>query len=60
MQYACNYHERMVARIWELRSNVTAYVAAYIALLEARDATLLTRDGRLSRAGGHRASVVLV
>lgn len=49
--------EPLLDRIWELRENVTAYDATYIALAETLDAPLVTTDGRLSRAGGHRASV---
>ena len=45
------------SRIWELRANVTAYDAAYLALAEALRAPLLTTDGRLARAPGHRATV---
>jgi len=50
-------HAPMVSRIWELRENVTAYDAAYLALAEALDAPLLTRDAKLARAPGHEASV---
>jgi predicted nucleic acid-binding protein len=53
-------HDVLLARIWELRHNLTAYDAAYIALAEALDAPLLTRDRRLARAAGHRALVQLV
>ena len=53
-------HEFLLPRIWSLRSNVTAYDAAYIALAEALDAALLTRDHRLAAASGHRARVTLV
>ena len=44
-------HYPFIARIWQLRSNVTAYDAAYVALAEAPDAPLLTLDARLARAG---------
>jgi predicted nucleic acid-binding protein len=37
-------HDVFLPRIWELRHNVTAYDAAYIALAEALDAPLVTRD----------------
>lgn len=50
----------MVHRISELRHNLTAYDATYVALAEALDATLLTLDGRLARAPGPRCEVVLV
>ena len=44
-------------RIWDLRANVTAYDAAYLALAEVLNAPLVTTDGRLSRAPGLRAVV---
>ncbi|MGH7309507.1 MAG: type II toxin-antitoxin system VapC family toxin [Candidatus Rokuibacteriota bacterium] len=53
-------HDLFLLRIWELRSNVTAYDAAYIALAEALAAPLVTRDKRLASAPGHRARVVVV
>jgi predicted nucleic acid-binding protein len=39
-------------RVWELRANVTAYDAWYVALAELLDAPLATLDGKLSRASG--------
>jgi predicted nucleic acid-binding protein len=39
---------------------LTAYDAAYVALAEILGATLLTRDGRISRASGHSARVEVV
>lgn len=45
-------HEPLLGRIWELRHNVSAYDAVYLALAEALDALLLTCDGRLARAAG--------
>lgn len=53
-------HDVFVFRIWALRQNLTAYDAAYIALAEALDAPLITRDAALSRAVGHRARVELI
>ncbi len=50
-------HTPLVARIWELRGNLTAYDAAYVALAEVLDAPLVTTDGRLAQAPGHRARV---
>ena len=50
-------HDALVPRIWELRQNLTAYDAAYVALAEALGAPLLTRDGRLASAPGIRARV---
>jgi predicted nucleic acid-binding protein len=45
-------HLPLLERCWELRHNVTVYDAAYVALAEALDVTLVTTDGRLSRAPG--------
>jgi predicted nucleic acid-binding protein len=53
-------HDFLLPRIWNLRNNLTAYDAAYVALAEALDAPLLTRDRRLAGAAGHRAQIELV
>ena len=53
-------HDFLLPRVWELRDNVTAYDAVYVALAEALEAPLLTRDRRLVVAPGHRARVELV
>ena len=53
-------HDALAARIWDLRQNLTAYDAAYVALAEALDAPLLTRDRRLASAPGIRARVEAV
>jgi predicted nucleic acid-binding protein len=50
-------HTFLLPRIWELRNNLTAYDAAYVALAEVLDAPLLTRDQRLAAAAGHHAYV---
>jgi predicted nucleic acid-binding protein len=52
-------HDLLLPRIWELRNNLTAYDAAYVALAEALKAPLLTRDRRLATAAGHRAQIEL-
>ena len=52
-------HEPLLARCWELRDNLTAYDAAYVALAETIGAPLLTYDQRLSRAPGIRCEVEL-
>jgi predicted nucleic acid-binding protein len=52
-------HTALLPRIWELKDNVTAYDAAYVALAETLEAPLITRDERLSRAPGIRAVVEL-
>ena len=45
-------------RIWRLRTMLTPYDAAYVALGEALGSPLLTTDARLARAHGHRAAIV--
>lgn len=42
----------LLQRMWELRHNLTAYDAAYIALAERLDAVLITCDARLATANG--------
>jgi predicted nucleic acid-binding protein len=46
-------------RAWELRANVTAYDAWYVALAEALGCSLYTLDARLSRAPGLGCPVLL-
>jgi predicted nucleic acid-binding protein len=53
-------HDFLLPRVWALRDNVTAHDAVYIALAEALNAVLLTRDHRLAGAAGHHARVELV
>ena len=50
-------HVSLAVRMWELRHNVTAYDAAFLALAEALGAPLVSCDARLARAPGHAASV---
>lgn len=50
-------HLQLMPRVWELRDNVTAYDASYVALAEVRDVTLYTADRRLARAPGLRCPV---
>lgn len=53
-------HDVLLQRVWELRHNLTAYDAVYVALAEVLDARLLTRDRRIATAVGHHARVELV
>jgi predicted nucleic acid-binding protein len=42
-------HLPLLAAIWRMRDNRTAYDAAYVALAEALDAPLITLDARMAR-----------
>lgn len=42
--------ESMTARLWQLRNNFNAYDGAYVALAEALDVPLLTRDRKIADA----------
>jgi predicted nucleic acid-binding protein len=53
-------HDPLLMRVWDLRRNLTAYDAVYVALAEALGITLITRDGRLAAAQGHRVHIELV
>lgn len=53
-------HEPLLARCWELKANLTVYDAAYVALAERLDVTLLTADARLAGASGLRCAVELL
>lgn len=53
-------HQPFLKRIWELRNNVTAYDAAYLALAEALAAPLITCDRRLAASPGHTVRVELL
>lgn len=46
----------LLDRIRELRHNITAYAAAYVALAERLDAVLVTCDTRLVNASGPRCT----
>ena len=49
----------LVDRIWELRVNLTAYDAAYVALAERLDVPLVTLDEHVARASGPRCDMVV-
>lgn len=53
-------HGLLLTRVWELRFNLTAYDAVYVALAEELAATLLTLDSRIAGAPGHSADVEVV
>lgn len=50
----------LLHRVWELRDNVSAYDACYVALAEFLGSTLLTADARLARAPGTRCPITVV
>lgn len=50
----------LLERIWALRDDLSAYDAAYVALAESLDCSLLTADARLSRAPGIRCLTTVV
>lgn len=52
-------HQPLLERIWQLRHNLTAYDAAYLALAERLGAPLLTCDAGLASVAGHRARIEL-
>lgn len=53
-------HTRLLPEIWQLRHNLTAYDAAYVALAGALEAPLVTRDRRLAAAAGPGVRVEVV
>ncbi|MDQ3716749.1 MAG: type II toxin-antitoxin system VapC family toxin [Actinomycetota bacterium] len=50
----------LMHRVFELRANVSAYDACYVALAEALDWPLCTVDRRLARANGPRCAMQLI
>jgi predicted nucleic acid-binding protein len=50
----------LLGRVWDLRENLTAYDATYVALAEALDVPLVTADGRLAGAPGPRCTITVV
>lgn len=50
----------LLARVWDLRDNLSAYDATYVALAEALGCELLTADARLSRAPGPTCPITVV
>ncbi len=53
-------HEPLLPTMWRLRSNLTAYDAAYVALALALEAPLVTLDARLAAAPALGADVHLI
>lgn len=50
----------LVDRMWQLRGNITAYDAAYVAAAEMLACPLVTGDGRLVKGNGVRCEITLV
>ncbi len=53
-------HEPFLDRVWDLRNNVTAYDAVYVALAETLGESLVTGDQKLAGAPSLTVSVELV
>jgi predicted nucleic acid-binding protein len=47
-------------RIWEVRDNMSAYDAAYVALAETLDCALVTADARLGNSGQARCPITVI
>jgi predicted nucleic acid-binding protein len=50
----------LLVRVWQLRENLSAYDATYVALAEALESPLVTADGRLARAPGPQCTITVV
>lgn len=53
-------HLELLDRAWQLRNNVRAWDAMYVALAELLGVTLLTLDARLANATGPRCRIELL
>jgi predicted nucleic acid-binding protein len=53
-------HLDLLGRVWTLGDNISAYDAMCVALAEAIEAPILTCDGPLAKAPGHRARIEVV
>ena len=50
----------LLPRIWELRTNLSAYDATYVALAEALGTELVTADARLAQAPGPTCPITVI
>lgn len=50
----------LLSRMWEVRSNLSSYDAAYVAVAEAYDLTLVTADVRIAKAGVARCAIRVI
>ncbi len=48
----------LAERVWELRANITAYVASYVAVAELAAAPLVTLDAKLADATGPTCKIL--
>lgn len=53
-------HAPLIGRVWDLRENLTAHDAMYVALAEGLDAPLVTCDGALGDTPGHDARIEVI
>ena len=53
-------HAALWQDVWQLRKNLTAYDACYVALARQLEATLVTRDERIARAPGMGITVEVI
>ena len=53
-------HEPLLDRVWQLRDNISAYDAVYVALAEALSMVLVTGDRKLIGAPGVNAAIELI
>ncbi|HEY5784437.1 MAG TPA: type II toxin-antitoxin system VapC family toxin [Microlunatus sp.] len=53
-------HRHLIRRCWELRENLTAYDATYVALAELLSVSLITADLRLAKAPRSRCEIELM
>jgi predicted nucleic acid-binding protein len=53
-------HLVLLGRVWKLRDVISACDVVYVALAEAIDAPVVTCDGLLARAPGHRARIEVI
>lgn len=50
----------LLDRVWELRDNLSAHDASYVAVAELLGCSLLTADARLARAPGTHCPITVV